>query len=346
MTRGKRRLVAVAAAVVLLAAGCGDDDDDVDSAADETTTTAAEGSETEASEAEASETEGSEGGAGEALEVTAVDYEFQGAPDEVQAGLVELTFTNDGAVAHEFAVAELGDTDIEAFVTEFSPALEGGPFPEYVQNVAVPATVEAGGSVETSFLLAEGEYALFCTLDGKAPEAGETTTTAAPDGPPPEEESGPAHHTIGMIQPLSVTAGDAGELPEADGSIVARDYDFEVDVQAGEQTVTFVNEGPDQVHHAVLFPFAEGVDEAQAESVLEAFLSSTDEEAPPPPELDFAAAEGKLNDTGIFSAGLGQTITENFESGRTYAAVCFIQDRSGGPPHVVAHGMKEVFTVE
>lgn len=147
-----------------------------------------------------------------------------------------------------------------------------------------------------------------------------------------------------MVQALSVTGGGEGELPEADGSIVAKDYGFEVDVQAGEQTVTFVNEGPDQVHHAVFFPFAEGVDEATAATVLGTFLAS-EGNGPPPPELDFAAGEG-LTDAGIFSAGLGQTVTTSFESGRTYAVVCFLQDREGGPPHVVAHDMKEIFTVE
>lgn len=34
------------------------------------------------------------------------------------------------------------------------------------------------------------------------------------------------------------------------------------------------------------------------------------------------------------------------QSGRTYAVVCFIKDRSGGPPPVIANDMKEIFTVE
>jgi hypothetical protein len=71
-------------------------------------------------------------------------------------------------------------------------------------------------------------------------------------------------------------------------------------------------------------------------------LAAGDESSPPPPELDLTAEE---LGTGVFSAGLGQTIPMTFEAGRTYAAVCFLQDRAGGPPHVVAHGMKEVFTV-
>ena len=106
--------------------------------------------------------------------------------------------------------------------------------------------------------------------------------------------------------------------------------------------MTFVNEGPEQVHHALMVTFAEGVDEAAASAALDTFLASEDESAPPPPEIDLTAEE---IGTGIFSAGLGQTVEMTFEAGRTYAATCFLQDRAGGPPHVVAHGMKQVFTV-
>jgi plastocyanin len=331
----------VLATVVLVAAGCGDDDDDdgSTSAAETTTTEAAadggDGTTTTAEEASSSV---------QAVDVTAVDYEFTDAPAELEAGVIDLTFTNDGEVAHEYGVAEIGDTPLDTFLAEFPAVLEGGPFPEYVGAIAVPATVGPGDSLETSFTLTEGTYAVFCTLDGKVPEEGATTTTAAEgEGGPPEEEVGPAHFTLGMAQVLEVTAGDdAASLPEDGGTITARDYGFDVDVEAGDQTVTFVNEGPEQVHHAVMFTFNEGVDEAAASAALDTMLAAGDESSPPPPELDLTAEE---LGTGVFSAGLGQTIPMTFEAGRTYAAVCFLQDRAGGPPHVVAHGMKEVFTV-
>ena len=34
------------------------------------------------------------------------------------------------------------------------------------------------------------------------------------------------------------------------------------------------------------------------------------------------------------------------QAGNTYAVVCFIQDRAGGPPHAFGNGMYEVFQVE
>lgn len=31
---------------------------------------------------------------------------------------------------------------------------------------------------------------------------------------------------------------------------------------------------------------------------------------------------------------------------RWYAVVCFVSDRAGGPPHVIAHQQKKIFTVQ
>lgn len=244
-------------------------------------------------------------------------------------------------------MVEIGDTPIDQVGDDLVPTLEGGAFPDYVENLAIPLFAAGGETLQSTVLLAEGDYALICTLTGVAPEEGETTTTLAEsEGPPEEGEEGPAHNTLGMIQPLTVTPGDGeATLPESESTITASDHAFDVNVAAGQQTVTFLNEGPDEVHHAVFFPFVEGVDETTAEQVLDTFLASEDEEAPPPPELDFEGGEGG-GDFGLFSAGMGATYETEFQSGRTYAVVCFIQDRAGGPPHVVAHDMKEIFTVD
>jgi hypothetical protein len=205
-----------------------------------------------------------------------------------------------------------------------------------METALVPAEVAAGETFETTFTLPAGDYALFCALDDQPGEEGAGAEEPAGEAPQ-------AHHELGMIQELTVTGDAEAELPEAGGTITARDYEFDIDVPAGEQTVNFLNEGPAEVHHAVFFAFTEGTDEAAAQGALETFLAS--EEAPPPPELDMAATE-ELPTAGVFSAGLGQTLEMNLESGRTYAIACFIQDRAGGPPHAVAHQMTQIFTVE
>lgn len=327
------KLLAVVAALALVATGCGDDADD--DAADTTTT----------EEQDSPTTGADEGGEATAVTIVAEDYVFSQAPAELEAGLVDITFENTGQVEHELALVEIGDTPIDQVGEDLAPTLEGGPFPEYVENLAIPLVADGGETSDTSVLVAEGNYALICTFTGAAPQEGATTTSAAEGAGGPEEgEEGPPHYTLGMIQPLTVTSGDAdATLPETESSVTAHDYSFDVEVTAGEQTVSFTNEGPDEVHHAVFFPFSEGVDEAAAETALDTFLSS--EEAPPPPEID---VEGLNNspEFGLFSTGLGATYDAEFEAGRTYAVVCFIQDRAGGPPHAIANGMTEIFTVE
>ena len=324
MKRRNRALLLVAA-ISLVAAGCGGDDGD---GAGGTTTTGGR-----------SATTTGEGAATE-LSVTAGDFSFSGVPEELEAGVFDITFENTGEVDHELAFVEIGDTPLEEVGPALAPTLEGGPFPDFLDNLAIPATAEPGETVQTTALLAEGSYALICTFTGAVPEAGVTTTTGAgfEEGP-----QGPPHYELGMIQPVTISASSTElVLPEGGSTITATDYAFDVSVSAGPQTVTFVNEGPDQVHHGVVFAFNEGVDEAAAEEALVAFASS-EEEAPPPPEIDLEASTPEF---GVFSTGLGATYEVELESGRTYAVVCFIQDRSGGPPHLVAHDMKEIFTVQ
>ena len=332
------KLLAVVAALALVATACGTDDVDDDAA--DTTTTEEQSSPTTSTD---------EGGEGTAVSIVADDYVFSEAPEELAAGLVDFTFENTGQVEHELALVEIGDTPIDQVGEDLAPTLEGGPFPDYVENLAIPLVADGGETVDSSVLLAEGNYALICTFTGVAPEEGESTTTAVEgvDGEEgEEEEEGPPHYELGMVRPLTVTAGEAdATLPEAESTVTARDYSFDVNVSAGQQTVNFTNEGPDQVHHAVFFPFNEGVDEAAAETALDTFLASEDEQTPPPPEIDLEGLES-TPEFGLFSAGLGASYDAEFESGRTYAVVCFIQDRAGGPPHAIANDMKQVFTVE
>lgn len=321
--RRRRRGVALLAAGLALTMGmaaCGDsaDDEDEDAAPDTTVTTAAP-------EVEA-----------QAVEVVGVDYGYSQVPASLTAGLVELTFDNQGEVEHEFSLVEIGDTPLEQFLGEFPAVLEGGPFPEYAENVTAPAFAEAGKSVDVTFNVVEGTYALICSLDGDA------------DAPPAEEgqepEAGVPHFARGMAQVLEVGPGEENvTLPETDGSLTAVDYGFEVDISDGDQTLTFLNEGPEEVHFGSISVFPEGTDEAAAEAAFQAMLQAG--EGPPP---EGAVMPEDVAFSGIYSTGLGATFesTEAFQSGRTYIVTCFIQDRAGGPPHAVAHEMYEVFTVQ
>jgi len=311
MTRG----LAALGVLAMLAAGCGSDDDD-----EATATTEADGGE----------------GGGQAVEIAAIDYGFEGVPDDLEAGVVSLTFENKGKVGHELAIVEVGDTSLEQFLEDFPPVLEGGPFPEYAENIAVPVENGPGDSTEVAFTIAEGTYVMFCTFtddaDAPAPAEGE------------EPVEGEPHYARGMAQVVEVGAGSDAELPEADGTIMAKDYSFEPDVEAGDTTINFVNDGPKEVHFAGVSVFPEGTDLAAAEEAFAAMLSA-DPSGPPP---EGAIEPEDVGFSGIFSAGLGSqfTVEGGFESGRTYAVVCFIQDRAGGPPHAIGQKMYKIFTVE
>ncbi len=322
--------------LALVAGACGEDDEGEETSVGSTTTVSTE--EEASPEAEA-----------QLLEIAAVDYGFQGMPDELSEGVIELSFDNQGKVEHEFALVEIGDTSLEQFLQDFPPVLEGGPFPDYAENVALAAFASPGQTSDVTFTVAEGTYALFCTLEGDASQVADTTGTSA-EGEPTEETEEPTgapHYEVGMAQVVEIGPSESGAalvLPEADGSITSVDYGFEIDVDDGDQLITYVNEGPEQVHFASISVFPEGTDEAAAEAAFLTLLEA-EEQGPPPEGVPVPEDVGF---SGVFSTGLGSNfeMMEPFESGRTYVVVCFISDRAGGPPHAIANEMYQVFTVE
>lgn len=308
------RVGAIAAALALLSTGCGDDDDDGDASPGVT------------------EAPAGEGAGGEALAVSLVDFGFEGLPEEIEAGAVELALTNDGEVEHEIAFAEIGDTDIDQFVTDFAPVVEGGgPVPEYLEGFVGANFVEPGGSTTVTYTLEEGTYAAFCTLTGD------------PENPEAEDE-GEGHWNRGMAQVVTVTGGDDAELPEGDGTITAVDYGFEVDVSGGDEVINFTNEGPAQPHFAGFDVYPEGTTAEEAEAAFATLMTLEEDQAPPEgtPEGEEVAF------SGVATAGRGIQfeVPGGFEAGRTYVFYCFLSDLSGGPPHAVANEMFKAVTVE
>lgn len=310
----RRQVLAALAVLPLLAAACGNDDD-------KTAT-------------DVTEADGGDGGA-QKVTFVAEDYAFTDAP-EFSAGVVQLTLKNTGKVAHEVALVEIGDAAIANFPADFTPVLEGGPFPDYADAAMAPLEVEGGESGSATVILDAGTYALFCALDGDA------------DAPAPAEGEEPAtgdpHLKRGMIQSFTVGEGDDDAvLPEADGTITASDYKFDVAVAAGDQIINFLNEGPEQVHFAGISVLPKGTTAAQAEEAFAAGLQA--EEGAPPPEGTPEPED--FGFSGVASAGLGIQFKPAgaFESGRTYIVACFISDRAGGPPHAIGRKMFKAFTV-
>lgn len=101
LSRHTRALAALVLAGTLGLAACGDDDDTPAAAGDTTTTEAAEGPSTDG--------EGTADTGSDAVEVTGIDYAFEGIDDTVEAG-TEFTFINGSdKEAHELVLVHLKD---------------------------------------------------------------------------------------------------------------------------------------------------------------------------------------------------------------------------------------------
>ncbi len=309
---GRRKLArigAVLATLSLLTAACGDDDDEGTVELPEATPP---------------------------LEVTGVDYAFEGLPEELPGGAVAIDFENTGAADHEIAFVEIGDVPLDQFLTEFAPVIDGsGPFPDYVTNIIGANEAAPGESTSLVYTLSEGTYAVFCAL---------TSTADDPDA------EGAPHFELGMKDTVTVTSpeGDV-ELPGGDGTITAEDFTFEVDLTGGDEVINFTNTGPAQTHFAGFDLYPEGTTVGQAEEAFATFLSL--DEGAEPPEGTIESEEVSFSGVATPGNSIQFSVPGGFQAGRTYLFYCFISDREGGPPHALpeaagGHGMYKAFTIE
>ncbi|MFP5377781.1 MAG: hypothetical protein ACLGIO_13515, partial [Acidimicrobiia bacterium] len=169
-SRFATRLAASLLAVVALAAACGDDDDDETAAGDDTTTTAA-------------------GDTGDTLTVTAVDYSFEGLPDEVDAGTRVVLENASTRELHEFVAIRIPDSETRP-VSELVQlpeseidALFGSTEPATV--LLAPPGGEMIAAVGDGTLSEPGRYAVVCFIPtGADPQAYLDAARAGGEGPP------------------------------------------------------------------------------------------------------------------------------------------------------------------
>lgn len=323
MNRRKSAILAIALSLGLVLGACGDD----------TASDTATGDNTSEDGGEAAEASLTVKLSTDGLEV----------PEEISAGLVEVTVDTDledGEV--NFTKVASGTTE-EDFRAAIASATSGGEIPEILEATA--------GLHGTEFVqIPEGD--LFVWADPPSPEGEGEGEEGAEGEPAAEEEGGEGGGEEGpdpssfLVAATKATGDAGGELPEEIGSITAREYSFDVDVQAGQEKFEFTNAGPDQIHHVVLVDFGTIAPDVVEEN-LEAFLQTEGEGEPPAAFKDLNPEKAfDVGGSGVFTPGLGGTASAKFESGNTYAAICFLQDRAGGPPHVFGKGMRTVFKVE
>ena len=300
--RGCRGIAAVAAvALVFSVAGCGSDSDDAES--DETTTTTTEAVAAEPTVAAA----------------TLTDEAIEGLSEEIPAGLVEVTVTDDttdGGAGGDLSIMKVAEgTTEEDFVAGLLPVFEGGPIPEFIEN-------SSGVIDEGTIVLEEGSYIAW--IDRASALDRESTADDI------------------ITTPVTVGPGETdAALPEADGTITATDYAFDVDVPAGEATINFANDSTEQFHHVILVDFGTN-DPALIEENLGAILESEDGSVPE--GVDGEQIDFEAGGSSVFGPGSSGSFSAELTEGNTYAALCFISDVAGGAPHSIQHDMSEVFT--
>src|SRR4029453_1593615 len=122
-------------------------------------------------------------------------------------------------------------------------------------------------------------------------------------------------------------------LPTAAAKIEAYEYGFRVSgLTTGKNTIEFSNTGR-EAHHVIAVPYTPG---ATLAKVRKAFMSQGGAEAP----LDFQ----NTSYTARIAGGTKQITELALDKPGTYALLCFVSDRKGGPPHV-AQGMIAEITV-
>jgi len=123
----------------------------------------------------------------EQIEATGVDYEYEGIPDTLPAGVVAITFSNEGEELHEIGLARVNDD-----VTTPLEELLALPEEEVLSMIEFKgAAFAAPNEADTTFMRLEaGRYGAACFIP-----KGTTHDT---------EGSGPPHFTLGMFAEFTV----------------------------------------------------------------------------------------------------------------------------------------------
>lgn len=244
---------------------------------------------------------GSGGGAPET-----VDIEISGdaqtvtlkAPSEIKGGLVKMNLKNSSKGPRDAQIIRVEGQSPQDVLKVIES--QGGPIPDWLQDGGGVGETAPGKTGTVTQNVAEGKYVLVAA---------------------PSDEGKPA------TAELEVKGGSPGELPKTSAEIVARDYTFETKgLKAGKNQVLFKNEGQ-ELHHVVAAPLLPG----KSLDDVKKFVSEEGGGPPSgPPPIDFKNGFT----TAVIDGGIEQVTELELKKGK-YALICFIQDRKGGPPHVM-----------
>ena len=227
------------------------------------------------------------------------------APEKAEAGLAEITLTNDGKAEADLQLIRVeGDRTPEEVVAGLGKAIQGKEFPEWFFAAGGIGTLGPGETATVEQVLQPGDYYAFNT-----------------EGGPPDPKAAAMTEVTGEESDEEIEGGEA--------TVEAAEYVFNTEtLPAGEVEIAFDNIGA-QPHHLIASKIK---GEATAEEVEAAFK----EEKGPPPLI-----EKGTQATAVLEGGEGQLVTMDLDPGR-YALYCFITDRNGGAPHALKGMVDEV----
>jgi hypothetical protein len=181
-------LIPLIVLLVAVSASCGDDADDASSDGRAETTIGGPGD-------------------GAAVDVVAVDYGYEGLPEQIEVGATLHLRNASAREAHELVAVALpaGEQrsveDILALPEDELGALFAG---EPAMVLIAPPQADGFAVIGDGMLTERGRYLLFCAIPtGADPEEFLAAAQEAQDGPP-DVEGGPPHFTQGMYAELRV----------------------------------------------------------------------------------------------------------------------------------------------
>ncbi len=244
-------------------------------------------------------------------------YSFD-MPKQIDGGVVALTLDNTDSQPHELGMVRVKDgTTQEAVESQLLESSDGAPIPDFLLSSGGIGHADAKQKVTATQQLDPGTYVYFCTFgDGDA-----------------------VHYKHGMLGTVTVsgTKGKGG-LPASVESITTKEnspssYGFDIStLKAGTNKLLFKNAGPNQDHHAQIFPISQGKTFADVQAY---FSSQSNSDAPPP--VDFQNGQG----TTVLTPGQQQVVDVTLSKG-DYVVLCFLNDKTGGPPHFTKGMLQEV----
>jgi hypothetical protein len=227
-------------------------------------------------------------------------------PTDAKSGVAKISLKNQGKKPHEAQIVRIEGDQTAEEVLKVIMS-DDGKIPEWIQDGGGVGTTAPGKTNEVIQELAPGRYVVFDA-----------------------ENEGSAEFEVAEEK------GSDAEFPETEASVTAEDYSFKTSgLKAGDNVITFENTG-EELHHAGIVPLMPGVKFAEAKKFLK-----SDEEPKGKPPVDFNGSAF----TAVIDGGIKQVTRLELKAG-TYAFVCFIPDRDGGPPHAIGEDMITEVTVK